>query len=89
MYIEGPHDDTGIPTAFGFRSANCLFAIEEYLSTRETAEVLDHRSSRSGSQLTMPYAPTTVPLAGAGPLVQRSLMAETNSPNAGSAVSGL
>jgi hypothetical protein len=54
MYIEGPHDDTGIPTAFGFRSANCLFAIEEYLSTRETAEVLDRRSSRSGSQLTMP-----------------------------------
>jgi hypothetical protein len=54
MYIEGPHDDTGIPTAFGFRSANCLFAIEEYLSTPETAEVLDRRSSRSGSQLTMP-----------------------------------
>jgi hypothetical protein len=50
---RGP-DDTGIPTAFGFRSANCLFAIEEYLSTRETAEVLDRRSSRSGSQLTMP-----------------------------------
>jgi len=35
----GP-DGTGIPIAFGFRSANCLVAIEEYLSTRETAEFL-------------------------------------------------
>ena len=26
--------------AFGFRSANCLVAIEEYLCTRETAEIL-------------------------------------------------
>ena len=30
----GP-DGTGIPIAFGFRSANCLVAIEEYLSARE------------------------------------------------------
>ena len=41
------------------------------------------------SQSKLPYEPTTVPLTGAGPSVQRSLMAEVNSPKAGSAVSGL
>ena len=46
-------------------------------------------SPGSGGQPAMPYAPTTVPLTGAGPSVQRSLMADTNSPNAGSAASGL
>jgi len=43
-------------------------------------------SRTSGGQ---PYAPTTVPLAGVGPSAQRSLMADTNSPNAESPVSGL
>lgn len=43
-------------------------------------------SRTSGGQ---PYAPTTVPLAGVGPSAQRSLMADTNSPNAGSPASGL
>jgi len=45
-------------------------------------------STSSGSQPAMPYAPTTVPLTGVGPLAQRSFMADTNSPNAGSAASG-
>ena len=41
------------------------------------------------SQRALWYEPTTVPLTGAGPSVQRSLMVDTNSPNAGSSASGL
>jgi hypothetical protein len=41
------------------------------------------------SQPTLSYEPITVPLTGAGPSVHRCLMVDTNSPNAGSAASGL
>lgn len=55
------------------------------LKTDDQAQLITGAWGQPG----MPYVPITDPLAGAGPLLQRSLIAETNSPNAGSAVSGL
>jgi hypothetical protein len=53
------------------------------------AEVQGSADRQGRSQPAMPYSPTTVPLTGAGPSAQRSSMADTNSPNAGSAARGL
>lgn len=50
---------------------------------------LASRIAEVSSQSAVPYEPTTVPLTGVGPSVQRSLMVDVNSPNAGSSISGL
>jgi hypothetical protein len=70
------------------------------VTRRDPGAAQNHRTERAGdsrgaligavsSQSAVPYEPTTVPLTGIGPSVQRSLTVDANSPNAGSSASGL